>query len=223
MFDAGNGYRPLPSDTKYGDSSYWAAFDRSGRLVTTSYDGFVRLYATDRYDTPIARFETPGHRPYSAAFSPDGTRVAVGYDDTNDVVVLSGADLKQLFKPKTTGVPNVGLARLVGRRMAASCTRAASWQIDNVWQVRRWSDGGRGTFVDIPGAPQTIMQILGLKINGGMLFASTNNFGVIQADAKAVTLQGLGVTDLVSGRGPLRVSANGKTVQVEFLGTPSHL
>ena len=63
VFDAGNDYRPLPSDTQYGDDSYWAAFDRSGRLVTTSYDGFVRLYAADRYDTPIARFGTPGHRP----------------------------------------------------------------------------------------------------------------------------------------------------------------
>ena len=88
------------------------------------------------------------------------------------------------------------------------------WQVNNVWQVRRWSDGGRGAFVDIPSAPQTIMQILGLKTNGGMLFASANNFGVIQADAKPVTLQGLGVLDLNSGRGPLRISANGETVQV---------
>ncbi len=61
---------------------------------------------------------------------------------------------------------------------------------------------------------KTIMQILGLKKNGGMLFASTNSFGVIQADAKPVTLQGLGVLDLTSGRGPLRISANGETVQV---------
>ena len=79
VFDAGNDYRQLPSDTQYGDQSYWAAFDRSGRLVTTSFDGFVRLYAADRYQTPIARFKRPGHHPYSAAFSPDGTRVAVGY------------------------------------------------------------------------------------------------------------------------------------------------
>ncbi len=76
VFDAGNDYRPLPSDTQYGDQSYWATFDRTGRLVTASYDGFVRLYAADRYETPIARFEASGHQFYSAAFSPDGTRVA---------------------------------------------------------------------------------------------------------------------------------------------------
>ena len=27
-------------------------FDRSGRLVTTSYDGFVRIYAAEHYDKP---------------------------------------------------------------------------------------------------------------------------------------------------------------------------
>jgi WD40 repeat protein len=68
VFDASNGYRPLPSDTHYRDTSYWASFDRAGRLVTVSDDEFVRLYATDSYDTPIARFRgqatTPNLPPF---------------------------------------------------------------------------------------------------------------------------------------------------------------
>jgi WD40 repeat protein len=47
VFDASHGYRPLPSDAQYKDRSNSATFDRAGRLVTTSYDGFVRLYAAD--------------------------------------------------------------------------------------------------------------------------------------------------------------------------------
>ena len=214
VFDAGNNYRPLPSDTKYGDQSYGAAFDRSGRLVTTSYDGFVRLYAFDRYETPIARFDTKGHDPYSAAFSPDGTRVAAGYYDTNDVVILSGTDLKQLFKPKAAGALNGGFAVVGWSEDGRFLYAGGLWSIDNVFQVARWSDSGRDGFVDIPSAPNSIMQILGLRKNGSMLFASLNNFGVIQADAKPVTLQGLGVIDLRSGL-PLRISANGETVQVD--------
>jgi WD40 repeat protein len=124
VFDAGNDYRPLPSDTQYGDRSNSAAFDRSGRLVTASYDGFIRLYAADRYQTPLARFEAPGHHPFSASFSPDGTRVAVGFHDTNEVMVLSGTDLEELFKPSRRAFPTLGSRRLVGRRMAASYTRA---------------------------------------------------------------------------------------------------
>ena len=39
-------YREVARDTAYGDAAYWAAFDASGRLVTTSDDGHVRLYDT---------------------------------------------------------------------------------------------------------------------------------------------------------------------------------
>src|ERR1700719_350324 len=50
VFDVGRGYHPLPSETQYGASSYWVDFDRSGRLVTTSYDGVVRIYAAEHCD-----------------------------------------------------------------------------------------------------------------------------------------------------------------------------
>ena len=72
VFDVGKGYRLLPSDRKYTKSSYWATFDRAGRLVTTSDDGFVRLYAVDHFAAPLHRFNLKGHEPYAAAFSPDG-------------------------------------------------------------------------------------------------------------------------------------------------------
>ena len=78
VFDALNGYQLLPSDAQYGGRSSSAQFDRAGRLVTTILDGFVRLYAANQYATPAARFEWKGHRPFSAVFSPDGTRIAVG-------------------------------------------------------------------------------------------------------------------------------------------------
>jgi len=39
-------YREMARDANYGDSAVWAAFDTSGRLVTTSRDGQVRLYDT---------------------------------------------------------------------------------------------------------------------------------------------------------------------------------
>jgi WD40 repeat protein len=163
-FDAGDGYRQLPSDAEYRGDSYSAAFDRSGRLVTASYDGSVRLYAADRYQTPIARFDAPGHQVHSVAVSPDGSMVAAGYFDTSDnVVVLSGADLKELFKPKTASGPR-GAFDIVGWSEDGRFLYAGGfWTIDNVRQVRRWSDGGRGAFLDIPSASDTIMQIVPLK------------------------------------------------------------
>jgi WD40 repeat protein len=214
VFDASDNYRLLPSDTQYGGESYWSAFDRSRRLLTTSWDGFVRLYAADRYDTPIARFGTPGHRPYSAAFSPDGTRVAIGFYDTNELSVLSAKDLKKIFKPKMTGIPNVGLLAVNWSEDGRYLFAGGFWHRGDTFPVRRWSGGGRGAFVDILSGPQTIQQILPLK-QGRMLFLSLENFGLIQADARPISIQGIGSLDLNTPRGPLRISEDGNTVQID--------
>ena len=65
VFDAAHKYKPLPSDTDYAGSNYWADFDRRENLVTTSFDGFVRLYASGRYDSPISKVKPSQiRRPY---------------------------------------------------------------------------------------------------------------------------------------------------------------
>jgi WD40 repeat protein len=215
VYDSINGYRLLPSDAQYGDLSICAQFDRDGRLVTTSYDGFVRLYAADRYAAPVARFQWKGHRPYSA-FSPDGARVAVGDYDSHDVVVLSGSDLTQLFKADTTRIPdNTEVSSVAWSQDGRFLYAGGSWRVNGVWQVRRWSDGGRGGYVNVPAAANTIQELIRLK-SGSLLFASASEFGLIGPDAKVTQLQGFGALDLVGGGGHLlRVSANGGIVQVD--------
>jgi WD40 repeat protein len=105
VYDVARGYELLASDHAYGDESYWADFDRQGRLVTTSYDGFIRLYAAGKYDKPIAKVKgRGGKQPYSAVFSPDGQRVAVGYEDGTAVDLLSGKDLAFARAADTSGV-----------------------------------------------------------------------------------------------------------------------
>jgi WD40 repeat protein len=216
VFDALNGYQLLPSDTQYGDASVWAHFDRAGQLVTTSFDGFVRLYAANQYATPIARFEWKNHRPYSAVFSPDGTRVAVGDADTHVVVVLSGSDLTEQFKADTSGIPdNLGMVAVAWSQDGHFLYAGGLWNFNNVWKVRRWSNGGRGAYVDISAAPFTILELVGLK-SGHILVLSMKGVGLIGPDAKVSKLQGYGALDLRSGSGHLlSVSADGGIVQVD--------
>jgi WD40 repeat protein len=214
VFEASSGYRPLPSDAQYGDNTISIAFDRSGRLVTTSDDGFVRLYAADHYDIPTARYGMPGHKPYSVAFSPDGTRLAVSHDNTNDIVVLSAVDLKELYKANTAGVNTVGFSAVGWSEDSRYLFAGGRWSVRNQMQVRRWSNGGRGAFVDISSGSDTIQQILELK-KGGILIASTNDFGVIQTEAKPARFHAFGALQLSSGRGPFRISGDGEVVQVD--------
>ena len=81
VFDRDRQWAEAFRDTNYGDSIYGLTFAADGRLATTSYDGMVRLY--DRNFKPVVapRKAPGGKQPFRIAFSPDGTKLAVGYAD----------------------------------------------------------------------------------------------------------------------------------------------
>jgi WD40 repeat protein len=214
VYDASHGYEPLPSDAAYGDYCYWLDFDGQGRLVTTSYDGFVRLYAAGRYDTSIAKVKgRGGNRPYSAVFSPDGQRVAVGYDDSTAVDLLSGQDLAFIQAVDTSGVAGqnifiTGWSADGGYLFAGGVAAAGKGG-----QVRRWENAGTGRHIDIEAANDTLVELLPLK-NGGMLFAAADPaFGIIDAQGHATILQGPGQLYFRVVLGSLKVSTTGRTVE----------
>jgi WD40 repeat protein len=90
-------------DTDYSDAINGLTFDSSGRLAVAANDNFVRLYDPDFHR--IAKVKASGGvHPYSIAFSPDETRLVVGYDDTNNVDILSTSDLGRLASPNTEGI-----------------------------------------------------------------------------------------------------------------------
>ncbi len=47
----------IMEDKDYGDNSHGADFDKEGRLVTTSYDGYIRLYDKDLTDEKATKDE----------------------------------------------------------------------------------------------------------------------------------------------------------------------
>jgi len=157
-------YSPAGEDRDYGNDSYGADFDRAGRLVTTCYDGFVRLYAPVGENSLrlVAKQKAAGgDRPFSVSFSPDGSRVGIGFaDSTRVVVVLSGRDLTPLYAPDTSGVNNGNLVSVAwsadGRTLYAG---GGAEDANNRRFIRAWADGGRGAYRDIAGvAANTIQQ-----------------------------------------------------------------
>jgi WD40 repeat protein len=83
------GYAEVARDVAYDDRSDWVEFDQSGRLVTASFDGFVRLYGSDFHLLSQANFQGGGE-PFSARFAPDGKLIAVGLNDRMAVDVAVG-------------------------------------------------------------------------------------------------------------------------------------
>jgi WD40 repeat protein len=77
-------------------------FDSSGgRIVTASFDGFVRVYEIKENKLILAKKQTikGGKVPITARFSPDGARIAVGFFDTLQLKVVSSSDLNVLYEP----------------------------------------------------------------------------------------------------------------------------
>ncbi|MBP8985728.1 MAG: caspase family protein [Syntrophobacterales bacterium] len=212
-------YRLVLKDRDYGDSCYGADFDKTGRLVTTSWDGYVRLYANDF--KLITKEEAPdGKRPHGVRFSPDGAKVAVGFTDSTKVDVLSGKDLSYLHSPDTDDITSGDMPAVSwsqnGRYLYAG--GKASKLMNGEWKtiIRKWLNGGKGGYVDLPAAENTIMQIIPLR-SGGIVFGSANPaFGVFDASDRLAVYKGPAIANLSGNRKGFLVSDDGSTVQFSY-------
>jgi len=168
-FNAVDG-RELSRDEKYGDGCFGADFDASGRLATSSWDGQIRLYGAD--GRVLAKAGAPrGKRPVGIRFSPDGTRLALGYEDVSHVDVLSVPDLKPLLKPED-GPGIWKMMSVAWSRDGGTLYAGGGLNIRPGYPVRSWADGGRGPARDQDvGARNNIMDLATLP-DGGLLWAS---------------------------------------------------
>ena len=206
-------YSLVSEDTDYGFLSYGADFDRNGRLATTSDDGFIRLYDRETF-TLIAKEESPGGtRPYQVSFSPDGSKIAVGYSDKPAVNILSGEDLTFLYSLDTSDIPK---NRNLGR---------VTWSVDGTRLfgggqyykkgciVRIWEHGEHGAYRDVPVADNTIMHILPLNNGGAAYGAFDPAFGIIDSNGKRSVFKGPAIADFRNNKQNFLVSWYGDIVQ----------
>lgn len=205
----------VATDTDYGDDSYGADFDAQGRLVIASQDGFIRLYDSD-FKLLAKEQARGGKTPFRVRFAPDGGQVAVGFDDSTKVTVLSGKDLSFEFGADTTGVDNGSIS-------------AVAWSIDGKflfaggkwWKngnpIRRWAGGGRGAYTDIlTGAGNTVMDAIRLQ-DGGIAFCTYDPaWGVIDSRGQRTLLKQPAIADYRSNLQGFLLSANGSVVQFSY-------
>lgn len=98
-------------DSQYGGDSYWLDFDHQGRIVTTCYDGYVRLYGP-QLKLLAKQPVRGGKHPFAARFSPDGRWIALGFDDTTALQIVSGQDLKSRNLADTGPIDNGDLSKV---------------------------------------------------------------------------------------------------------------
>jgi len=207
-------YNPVFEDKDYGGQSYWAAFDASGRLATSSLDGYIRLYDKN-FRLIYKKKAVGGGRPFGVSFSPDGRKIAVGFIDTKSVDIYSGVDLRFIQTLDTKGIDYGDLFIVSftpdGRFILAG--GGAQKSINNEWIniIRRW-DTARPKYTDIPVAKDAIMGIIPLK-SGGVVFASCEpSFGLIDRQGSIYYTKKPDIADFRDNLQGFTLSHEGSTV-----------
>ncbi|WP_447973106.1 caspase family protein [Nitrospira sp. Kam-Ns4a] len=206
-------YALIGEDRDYGGQSYGADFDASGRLATCSDDGFVRLY--DPSLRLLAKRRAPGGaEPFSVRFSPDGTKIAVGFDDSTHVNVLSAKDLGLLYAPDSEGVRSGNVSSVAwsadGRRLYAG----GRYHLNGSYPIRVWAEAGRGQATDLPATKNTIMDLQPLA-DGGVVFGTADpGFVVFDARDRRTLFRGPTTADY-RGEAVL-VSHEGDAIQFDY-------
>lgn len=183
-------FAELGRDEDYGGQSYSVDFDPAGRLVSTALDGKLRLY-----DAALRRLVPPqasdgGSRPFFARFSPDGARIAVGFDDSTALRIVSGRDLRPLMNLDTGAADNGDLSSVAwsadGRRVFA----AGRNQVGGQRPIRVFDpDSGRQQAV-WPVSTDTVMDLQPLA-DGRLLFAAGDpSWGIVDGAGRRSPAQG---------------------------------
>uniref|UniRef100_UPI0006CF669E WD40 repeat domain-containing protein n=1 Tax=Desulfosarcina cetonica TaxID=90730 RepID=UPI0006CF669E len=184
-------WHQISADKDYGDNSYSVDFDPAGRLITTCYDGNVRLY-NNRFQIVAKKAVPGGKKPYTARFSPDGSRVAVVFEDSTAVDVLSDKDLKWQFAADTEGIDNGNMYSVAWSRDGRILYTAGYYSYQSGWRpILARPEKGRGAPQRWKAATDTILDLQAFD-DGRIAFGACDPaVGVFNADgSKRFILRG---------------------------------
>ncbi len=208
-------YRTMGQDI---DNSGWADFDRDNRLVTIGWMGDIRLYAAGEYLSPYLTRGPPGGKEsfFSATFSPDGQFIALAYNVSTRVDVVSAKTLSRAYSPNTECL-GIGPAYRVDWSPDGRYLYAGKYTKSRPNTVIRWSLAGRGDITEYSLAED---ESIGTLKGDRLLVIGPKHLALIDVDGKKHWLrrsQGPDFRDQEGRDGPgLALSRTGDIVEFGF-------
>ncbi len=225
--DYGEIYRD--TDTEYSNSSHQADFDRQGRLVTSCDDGYLRLYEPiltvliGRKGTSsfrlIAKKKAPGGKePSGVSFSPDGSRIAVGFSDSTSVNVLSGEDLSFLYAPDTNKVDNGSLLSVAWSQDGQMLYAGGTYRDEtDTYSILRWTEADRGPYTAHSASTNTILSIWPLAYERVVFGTGDPSIGILDALGRRIWTQQAPILDLRMIPSNFLISPDGNVIQFGYI------
>jgi len=205
-------------ETDYADSSYWCDFDPQNRLVTSSDDGYLRLYSsTSDGFSLVAKSNAPGgSHPFAAIFSPVVDKIAVGFVDSTNVNILDGHDLAFLYAPETTGIDNGNLGSVAWSQDGNSLYAGGMYQSDSSTIVLHWSQAGQGNYTAWQASTNMIADIRPLK-NGRIVYGAADPaFAILDNMGNKIVEQKVSIADYRDNLDGFLISHDGNTIHFCF-------
>lgn len=207
-------YSLWKEDKDYGSDSYGAEFDSTGRLVTSSWDGYIRLY--DREFRLIAKKNIRGGtKPYHISFSPNGSKIVIAFGDSTKIKVISGEDLSELYSPDTADIKNGNLISVAWSADGRFIYAGGKYNKGGLFPIIKWDGEGKGDRqVIVSNEVNAIRHILSLP-KGGIVFGSAaSSFGVIDSNNKVSVFGSKSIANYRDQN--ILVSQNGTIVQFGY-------
>ena len=226
----------IARDMKYVDQIEAAAFGPDGRLATTGHDGRVRLYGSDLEGDirPVVAITALTGRPSAIAFSPDGSWLAIGYENTAAVTLLDGHTLAPLPAPDLSGIaidndaqpllyPYLrALSRVAWSRDGATLFAAGTYHPAGSYAppVVAWSNAGAGARRMLPAGENTVTTLVPLSEDDLLVATADPWLGRLQADGSARWAHGPPQTSFSNLDTKLAVSNDGTLIDFNFVDDP---
>ena len=215
VYDRDKNWSEAFRDDHYDGNSYGVAFDKNGRLATTSLSGSIRLY-DDHFKLIHVKQTSSGHRPWALAFKPDGKVLAVGYYDVAAVDLFDAETWTAIPPPTTTGLkkplPEVTWSA-DGSTLFAGGLDADDEDTDMVFA---WPDGGHGTRRTMSVGHATITSLVGLSDNQVLVAAADPYLAVVEASGTSRWAHDRPGADFRGQQATLSVSPDGMAVAFYF-------
>jgi WD40 repeat protein len=208
----------IAQDADYGDSSFGADFSRDGRLVTSSDDGYVRLYHFDRSDLHLLKkAQSPaGTHPYAVRFSPSGESIAVGCREEHAVHVIDASTLELRYSPDASGRGTGDFTGVAWSTDGQALYAAGAYRVQAARVIRRWPSAGQGAPRDALAAADTIMDLFALPQGGIVYAAGQPAWGILDAGGQRARWIAPPTADLRDSFQSFGVSRDGRTVKFAF-------